>query len=214
VNRIRTLRALSPAPSNGLARGLGAAVNSGALSLDVAIDFLENLQRKSSQGWSDMLRIVLAQFRGGDITLSELHQLASHCIASLKPWNIAVFSMLDQVRNGECTAGETLKFLINSARGKEAPPRNGLLVRGVGSRNGRPSVIIRRTPTVHKDSFFRGSMATSIGASCAAFALLALDLGIEGRPGVYCPEDWAEAEAFFKSMERLGCPRDQIVESI
>jgi hypothetical protein len=57
-------------------------------------------------------------------------------------------------------------------------------------------------------------MATSIGASCAAFALLALDLGTKGRSGVYCPEDWAEPETFFKFMEKLGCPRDQIVESL
>ncbi|KAF4157717.1 hypothetical protein CNMCM6936_003241 [Aspergillus lentulus] len=214
VSRIRTLGALSPAPSNGLARGLGAAVNSGSLSMDVAVDFLESLQSKSSQSWSDMMGIVTAQFRGGDITLNQLYELVYYGMASLKPWNLALCGMFHQVRNGECTAGETLKFLINSARGKEAPRRNGLLVRGVGTRNGRPAVIVKRTPTVDKTSFHGGGMTTFIGASCAAFALLALDLGTKGRSGVYCPEDWADQEEFFKFMEKIGCLRDQIVESL
>lgn len=212
VNRIRTLGALNPAPFNGLARGLGAAVNSGALSMDAAIDFLESMQSKSSVNWTDMLKLITAQFRGGEITLNQLYELASLGISSLKPWNLALWGMVDQVRKGGCTTGEVLSFLIDSARGKQAPRRSGLLVRGVGTRNGHPAVVIRRTPTV-QDPFLGESMATSIGASCAAFALLALDRGTQGRPGIYCPEDWAEPEAFFMAMEKLGCARDQIVES-
>jgi saccharopine dehydrogenase-like NADP-dependent oxidoreductase len=214
VSRIRTLGALNPAPFNGIARGLGAAVNSGTLSMDAAIDFLENMQSQSSESWSDILSMITAQFRGGNVTLNQLYELTSHTISSLKPWNFALWGMVDQVRKGGCTASEVLSFLINSARGKQAPSRAGLLVRGVGTRNGHPAVVMRRTPTVQKDSFLGGSMATSIGASCAAFALLALDLGTERRPGVYCPEDWVKPEAFFKSMEKIGCLRDQIVESI
>jgi saccharopine dehydrogenase-like NADP-dependent oxidoreductase len=75
-------------------------------------------------------------------------------------------------------------------------------------------VSIRRTPLVQKDSFLGESMATSIGASCAAFALMVLDQGAEKRPGVYCPEDWAKPEAFFNAMERLGCPRDHLIETV
>ncbi|KAE8314696.1 Saccharopine dehydrogenase-domain-containing protein [Aspergillus transmontanensis] len=212
--RIRTMGALSPAPFNGLARGLGAAVHSGALSMDAAIDFLEGMQKKPSSSWTETIGAMTAQFRGGDITLKQLYQLAAHGITSLKPWNLALWGMIDQVRKGQCTSGEALSFLINSARGKQAPRRSGILVRGVGTRNGYPAVAIRRTPVVREDSFMGESMATSIGAACAAFALMVLDLGAQKRPGVQCPEDWAELETFIKSMETLGCPRDQVLESV
>ncbi|KAE8389486.1 Saccharopine dehydrogenase-domain-containing protein [Aspergillus alliaceus] len=214
VNRIRTLGALNPAPFNGFARGLGAAVHSGALTMDSAIDFLENMQKKPSASWSETLSAITAQFRGGEISLNQLYQLASGSISSLKPWNLALWGMVNQVRKGECTSAEALGFLINSARGKQAPHRSGILVRGVGTRNGHPAVAIRRTPEVREDSFLGKSMATSIGASCAAFALMVLDLGTKTCPGVYCPEDWAEPEVFLRSMEKLGCPRDQIIESV
>ncbi|KAH8696169.1 Saccharopine dehydrogenase-domain-containing protein [Talaromyces proteolyticus] len=190
VNRIRTSGALNPAPFNGFARGLGAAVNSGTLSMDVAVDFLQNMQRKSSQGWSDMFGVIIAQFRGGDITLNDLYQLDKHGVSSLKPWNLALWGMIDQVRKGECTSGE------------RAPHRSGLLVRGVGTRNGQPAVVIRRTPTDEKDPFLGEAWR------------LRLEHASRGQPGVYCPEDWAEPEAFFTSMQKLGCPQDQIVESV
>ncbi|KAJ5911265.1 Saccharopine dehydrogenase-domain-containing protein [Penicillium subrubescens] len=214
VNRIRTSGALYPRPFNGLARGLGAAVSSGGLSMDDAIFFLAGLQSKSSGNWSDMLTSITAQLRGGDITLNQLSELASLGISSMKPWNYALWGIVDQVRKGGCTIAEVLGFFIDNIRGKPAARRGGMLVRGVGTRNGHPAVVTRRTPTVHKDSFLKGSMATSIGACCAAFTLLALDLGEQRRPGVYCPEDWAKPEAFFKALEKLGCPRDKIIESI
>lgn len=212
VNRIRTLGALNPPPFNGLARGLGAAVNSGALSMDAAVDFLQGIQSKSSESWGDLVGLITAQFRGGEITLNQLYQFASHGASSLKPWSLALWGMIDQVRKGECTTSQVLSFIVNSARGKQAPPRMGLLVRGLGTRSGRPTMLVRRTPTPRKASFLGTSMATSIGASCAAFALLALDPATPKRPGVYCPEDWAHLESFFKCMEKLGCPREQIVE--
>jgi hypothetical protein len=214
VKRIRTFGALDPAPYNGFARGLGAAVNSGALSMDAAVDFLESMQSKSAGGWSDTISAVTAQFRGGDITLNQLYQLASHGVSSLKPWNLALWGMIAQVCKGQCTAGEVLGFLINNARGKQSSPRSGLLVRGVGTRNGHPAVVIGRTPTASEDSSPGQSMATSIGASCAAFALLVLESGAQKHPGVNCPEDWADPVVFFKYMEKLGFPRNQIVESV
>ncbi|CAG8901754.1 unnamed protein product [Penicillium egyptiacum] len=214
VNRIRALGALNPAPFNGLARGLGAAVNSGALSMDAAVDFLQHIQSKPSASWSGMLSAVTAQLQGGNITLNQLYQLASDSVSSLKPLNFALWGMVGQVRKGQCTTGEALGYLVNFVRGKKPPPRSSLLVRGVGTRNGHPAVIIKRSPISRKDSPFGEGMATSIGASCAAFALLALDLEEQGCAGVYCPEDWVEPDAFFKCMEKLGCPRDQIIESV
>ncbi|KAL5358534.1 Saccharopine dehydrogenase-domain-containing protein [Aspergillus floccosus] len=214
VGRIRTLGALSPAPFNGLARGLGAAVHAGMLSMDAAVEYLQRMQTKSNESWSDYFGVIRSKYQGGNITLNQLCQLASVQISSLKPWTCALWGMANQVRLGQFITGEVLSFVINSARGKQAPRRGGILVRGVGTRNGHPVVITRRTPTVRKDSFLGDSMATSIGACCAAFVLLALDRGMQNHPGVYCPEDWAESEAFFMSMEKLGCPRNQIVESI
>ncbi|KAE8142291.1 hypothetical protein BDV38DRAFT_268009 [Aspergillus pseudotamarii] len=181
ITRIRTISALSPAPFNGFARGLGVAVHSGAVSIDAAIDFLDGIQKKPSASWSETI--------------------ASHGIVSLMPLNLALWGMINQVRKGECTSGEVLSFLVDSARGKQALRRSGILVRGIDIRDGHPT-------------FMGESMATSIGASCAAFALMVLDLGARKRPGVQCPEDWAELEIFIKSMEKLGCPWDQILESV
>lgn len=212
VNRIRTLGALSPAPFNGLARGLGAAVNSNALSMDAAVDFLERMQAPPSGSWGDAFNAVSAQFCGGEITLNQMYQLAPHAASSLKPWYLALWGMIDQVRKGQCSGGDVVDFLVNYARGKKSPPRSGLLVRGVGTLNGHPTVTVRRTPTPEGPSLNQ-SMATSIGASCAAFALMALDLGAKELPGVYCPEDWAEPAIFFNYMDKLGFPRNQIIES-
>ncbi|KAJ5815341.1 Saccharopine dehydrogenase-domain-containing protein [Penicillium riverlandense] len=213
VNRIRNGGAFNPAPFNGFARGLGAAVNSGALSMDEAIDFLLSLQKPSSASWTETLGAITAQFRGGDITLNQLYQLASHGLSSLKPWNFAIWGMLEQVRNGECTAKEVFCYLVNSARGIKAPQRSGMMVRGVGTKNGHPAVVVKRVPNIGPESLLGGKMSTGIGAACAAFVLLVLDQGSQKRPGVYCPEDWADAEAFYKCLERIGCERNHIVES-
>lgn len=214
VTRIRTLGALNPAPYNGFARGIGAGVQSGALTMDAAVDFLEQMQRTSSASWSETFGSITEGLQGGNVTLNQLHQMASDGVRSLKPWRLALWGMIEQIKNGECTTGEVLRFLINSARGKQAPRRSGMLVRGIGTRNGRPAVAIRRTPQGVKDSPLGMSMATIIGACNAAFALMVLDMGSQQHPGVYCPEDWAGPERFFACMERLGFPRDQVVESI
>jgi hypothetical protein len=214
INRIRTLGALTPAPFNGFARGLGAAVNSGALSMDTAIDFLDGLQNRSSTYLSRTLVQIDAQFQGGNITLKQLYQLVSRNISSLKPWNHALWGMIDQVRRGECTIGDIVAFFINFARGKASPSGGGMLVRGIGMRNGHPAVAIRRTPDIKKGSILEGNMATLIGGCCAAFALMVLDMGDQKSPGVFCPEDWAELDTFFKSLEKLGFPRDEVIEQL
>jgi hypothetical protein len=214
VNRIRTLGALNPAPFNGFARGLGAAVNSGALSMDAAVNFLESVQNKLTGSWSDISKAISAQFRGGDISLNQVYGLASNGLTSLKPWNFALWGVIYQIRKGQYSMSEVLSLLINNVRGKQSPGRTGLLVRGIGISNGSPAVVIRRTPTSLDGSSSRLGMATSIGACCAAFALLALDMEAQRDPGVYCPEDWAKPVAFFEYMEKLGIPRNQLIESV
>ncbi|WP_433031738.1 saccharopine dehydrogenase family protein [Actinomycetospora sp. CA-053990] len=133
---------------------------------------------------------------------------------SLKGWRHALAGMVEQVRTGECTTGEVLDFLISSARGKTAPTyRGGLLVRAIGARDGRPAVSIKRTPTSGAGTFLFKDMAAITGTACAAFMTMALDLGRE-RPGVFAPEDWAQPEAFYKALERVGTPRAEIIESL
>ncbi|KAL5614161.1 hypothetical protein FOVSG1_003224 [Fusarium oxysporum f. sp. vasinfectum] len=121
VNRIRTMGALNPVPYNGFARGLGAAVHAGTLSMEDAVDFLINLQKGSAISWSEAFGAFTAQLRGGDITLNQLVQLASHGVSTLKPWNHAIWGMIKQVRNGECRIADVVKFLVNSTLGKRHP---------------------------------------------------------------------------------------------
>ncbi|HCE0934740.1 TPA: saccharopine dehydrogenase, partial [Acinetobacter baumannii] len=51
------------------------------------------------------------------------------------------------------------------------------------------------------------------GTACAAFMVLALD-ETGKRSGTFAPEDWAEPEAFYTALERVGTPRAEIVESV
>lgn len=214
ANRIRCIGAINPAPFNGFARGLAVAVRTGALSMDAATDFLWKLAKKgTSPGWSTVIRTLTAQLRGGEITLKELYQLSSHTIGSFSPWRHALWGMIAQIRNGECSATEVLRFLINSARGKNPPYLSGMMVRVIGSRDGHPAVVMRRRPAAGRKALGR-SMGAEIGACCATFILMALEpRAAESRAGVFCPEDWADPQAFYRNMQRLGCRPEEIVES-
>jgi saccharopine dehydrogenase-like NADP-dependent oxidoreductase len=215
ATRIRCLGGLDPAPFNGIARGLGAAVRRQDLTLDEAVNFLVNLINNppSHGGWSKAFGAIVESFRGGDITIKELFQLASNAAHSLEPWRFAVMGMMDQIWSGECTVGEVLGFILSSARGKTAVYRGGLLVRAVGSRHGHPAVVIKRTPKCGEDSFLFKNMAAITGTACAAFMVMALEAG-QKHSGVFCPEDWAEPQAFYKALERVGTSPDEIVESL
>jgi hypothetical protein len=216
ATRIRCLGGMDPAPVNGIARGLGVAVRSQAIPMDAAVSFMVNLAAKntSAGGWGGAWSAVSQHLRGGDITLNQLMQLASHTTEALTPWSYAIWGIIDQIRSGECTATGVLQFFIDAARGKYAPYRSGLLIRAVGTRNGHPAVAIRRTPSTGPDSFLGKSMGAITGASCAAFMVMAIEGGDTKQGGVFCPEDWAEPGAFYKALERLGCPADDIVETL
>jgi hypothetical protein len=56
-------------------------------------------------------------------------------------------------------------------------------------------------------------MAAVTGTACAAFMLLALEQ--DGtRSGTFAPEDWADPQAFYKALERVGTPCSELVESV
>jgi hypothetical protein len=56
-------------------------------------------------------------------------------------------------------------------------------------------------------------MAAITGTACAAFMVLALDEA-GTRAGSYAPEDWADPQAFYQALERVGTPNNQIVEAV
>ncbi|MFB7234074.1 saccharopine dehydrogenase family protein [Streptomyces sp. NPDC056269] len=128
-------------------------------------------------------------------------------------WRHALGGMITQVRRGESRAGELLKFLGASAIRRRYTWRGGLLARVSGTRNGRPAVAVRRTPVSGPGAYLVASMATVTGTACAAFMVLALDEAGK-RAGSFAPEDWAEPEAFYNALERVGTPRYEIVESV
>lgn len=216
ASQIRCFGGVDPIPNQGIARGLGTAARTGLLPMKEAVDFLHALANNQVSGESlgAAVGAIKEHLRGGDITLNQLGELASHTSQSLAPLRYGLSGMYDQIRSGEVSLFQVLSFLISSARGKVEAYRSGLLVRVTGLRNGAPAVSMRRTPSTGKDSFLGHSMGGVTGGSTAAFMLLALDPQNKKRAGVFCPEDWAEPQAFYKALERLGCPANDIVESL
>ncbi|KAE8407111.1 Saccharopine dehydrogenase-domain-containing protein [Aspergillus pseudonomiae] len=215
TSRIRCLGGLDPAPFNGIARGLGTAVRRQALSMDEAVNFLLGLVNNapSYSGWTDALGGLTGHFRGGDITIKELWHLVAQGAQALGPWRYALMGMIDQIRSGECTVGEILSFIASSVRGQPAPYRGSLLVRAIGSRQGHPAVVIKRTAKCGEGSYLMKDMASITGTACAAFMVMALEPG-QKRTGVFAPEDWAKPQAFYQALEQVGTPREEIVECL
>jgi hypothetical protein len=180
--------------------------------MDDAVDFLYNLASKppSSGGLGEGFGALKEQLRGGDITLNELYQLVS---CSIGPLRYALWGMLEQIWNGECTVAEVATYILNAVTGTKIENRGNILVRAVGMRGGVSTVITKRNPKNGKDSYLCQSMGTVTGTSTAAFMVMALEDGHQ-RSGVFCPEDWAEPETFYKALERVGVPKDEIVETI
>jgi saccharopine dehydrogenase-like NADP-dependent oxidoreductase len=216
ARRIRCFGGLGPAPMNGIARGLGRAVRSQALTKDEAVQFLLNFINNppSAAGWGEAFGALGQQLRGGDITLKELFALAGHAAKGLDPWRYALMGMMEQIWTGECTAGEVLGFIVSSARGQTYENHGGLLVRAVGTRNGHPAVAIKKTRKSGPDCYLFKTMGTVTGTACAAFIVLALEAGQGRGGGVFCPEDWAEPEKFYAALEKVGTPKDESVMSL
>ncbi|MGW5303199.1 saccharopine dehydrogenase family protein [Streptomyces griseoluteus] len=181
ARRIRCVGGLDPAPFNGLARGLGLAVQRGRITVDQAVGFIQAV----------------------------LHNRVNDATALRH----ALRGMTGQVRRGESGAGTLSRFLLASALRRTYPWRGGLLARVTGTRNGRPAVAVRRTVVSGPDSYLAASMGSLTGTACAAFMVLALDEAGK-RSGAFAPEDWADPEAFYTALERVGTPRHEIVEAL
>lgn len=214
ATRIRCLGGMEPAQVNGIARGLGNAVRNGQISADDAVEWLFNLTVNPptlgdlTLSWGGFM-----QHFNGNTSVSDLWQLINHVYKQTGPWKYAFQGMLQQVWNGETTLADLFKFIVSVARGQTMENHGGLLVRAVGKRQGRPSVITIRTPKSEKNSYLCQTMGTCTGTSCAAFMTMAL-AGSESRCGVLNPEDWAEPEAFYKALQSVGTPADELPEIV
>ncbi|PIG86214.1 hypothetical protein AARAC_004698 [Aspergillus arachidicola] len=213
ATRIKCLGGLHPPTKWGFARGLGAAVRRGALPMADAVDFQYNarLGKVSPNVWIQMLRDYLERVPGVEIANPEISQRVQQAARSRGPWDHALNGMIEQVHNGECTKEEVADYLISVIGGGGPETINGLLVRAIGTRNGHPAVVTKRTPTVGIDSYLLRSMATLTGTSCAAFALMALN-NTQAKNGVFSPEDWAEPSAFYEALRAVGTPAEELVE--
>jgi hypothetical protein len=153
----------------------------------------------------------------GTMTVTEgvdfLEDLLNSKLGSVKGWKAALGGMRDQVKRGDTTAGEALRFLGKSAIRRTYPYKGGLLARVCGTKDGRPAVAIRRTPLAGPGSYLMKDMAAITGGATAAFMLLALDEAGQ-RAGAFAPEDWADPQAFYRALERIGTPSHEIVESV
>src|SRR4051795_3648714 len=118
-----------------------------------------------------------------------------------------------QIKRGETTTREVLKFVTTSVIRRTYPYKGGLLARVDGTKDGRPAVAIRRTPSSGPGSYLMTDMAAITGGATAAFMLLALDEAGR-RAGAFAPEDWADPQAFYRALERIGAPAHDIVESV
>jgi saccharopine dehydrogenase-like NADP-dependent oxidoreductase len=215
ATRIQCFGSLDPKPLNGIARGLGSAVRANALTMDDAVEFLHTLANKPPldgglSGLTGAFEAFKGQLRGGDITLKELFYLVSH---SVGPLRYALWGMLEQIWNGECATAEVVTYILNALTGKKIENRGNILVRAVGMRDGIPTVITKRNAKNGKDTYLCQSMGTVTGTSTAAFMVMALEDGHK-RSGVFSPEDWAQPEVFYKALERVGVPKEEIIESI
>jgi hypothetical protein len=183
--------------------------------MDDAVEFLYHLASKPPLegglgGLAEAFQAFKGQLRGGDISLKELYCLISQ---SIGPLRYALWGMLEQIWSGECSVAEVATYILNATTGTKIENRGNILVRVVGTRGGVPTVITKRNPKNGKETYLCQSMGTVTGTSTAAFMVMALEDGHK-RSGVFCPEDWAEPQVFYSALERVGVPKDEIIESI
>jgi saccharopine dehydrogenase-like NADP-dependent oxidoreductase len=142
-----------------------------------------------------------------------MEDLLNNRFGSPKGWRHATAGLIDLIRTREGTVRELAKFLALSAVRRRYRWRGGLLVQVTGLRDGRPAVATKRTPLSGPDTYLARDMAAVTGTACAAFMLLALEQ--DGtRYGAFAPEDWADSQAFYKALERVGTPSSEIVEAV
>ncbi|MUL49862.1 saccharopine dehydrogenase [Mycobacterium sp. CBMA293] len=166
--------------------------------------------------YNGLIRGVGLAVQKGQMPVEEaidfLVALLTNKFGSVQGWRHALSGLRDVVRTGEVTRTELIKFLAKAAVGHAFPYKSGLKVEVTGLRNGVPTVVSRRTPTSGPGTYLFTDMAAATGTACAAFMVVALDDESGSRAGVFTPEEWAEPQRFYQALERVGTPRDEILD--
>lgn len=169
--------------------------------------------------FNGMARGVALAVQAGRLTMDEGVDYVLDVVArnrffgNTRGLRAALGGAVAQVLRGENTWSNLGRFLFLSALRRRYVWRGGLIARVSGTRDGRPAVAVRRTPVSGPKTYLWANMATMTGTACAAFMVLALDEAGE-RAGAFAPEDWADPQAFYTALERVGTPRHEIVESV
>ncbi|KAL4894123.1 Saccharopine dehydrogenase-domain-containing protein [Aspergillus ambiguus] len=215
ADSIRCFGGLYPSTKFGCARGLGNAVRRGILPIDEAGDF----QLKARHGklepevGGQLLRDLAAEFPRLEIDSQQSSRLLKQAKGSNRAAAYAFEGLIDQIKRGETSKEDVRDFLIEATGYSEKVETAGaLLVRAVGTRNGHPAIVTKRTPTCGSDSYLMRSMGSVTGTACAAFMTMALHAG-QTLSGVFSPEDWAEPQAFYKALEAVGVPAKELPET-
>lgn len=168
--------------------------------------------------YNGMVRGVALAVQKGQMPVEEainfLEALLTGKLGSLTGWRHALSGMRDLVRTGEATRSELIRFLALSAVGHVFPYKSGLKVEVTGLRDGIPTVASRRTSVAGPDTYLFTDMAAATGTACAAFMVVALDGGSDVRAGVFTPEEWVEPRAFYRALERVGVPSQELPAAV
>ncbi|MGW4119561.1 saccharopine dehydrogenase family protein [Nocardia sp. NPDC004711] len=166
--------------------------------------------------YNGMVRGVGLAVQKGDMPMNKaidfLEAVMTNKFGSVKGWRKVLSGLRNLVRTGEATRTELVKFLALAAVGHTFPHKTALKVEVTGLRNGVPTVVSRRTPVSGPGTYLFTNMAAATGTACAAFMVVALDEEPGTHAGVFTPEEWAEPERFYKALERVGTPREEIFE--
>ncbi len=144
--------------------------------------------------------------------LDFLESLLRNGPGSIQGWRATLWGMKAQIRHGQTTRRAVLAFFLLSAIRRTYAYRGGLLARVSGTKGGRSAESTRRTTISVANSPVWCDLAGITGASAAAFTLLALD-GRNLPAGTYAAEDWVRPDAFYRALEDVGVPREEIVEA-
>src|SRR5262249_45231161 len=131
-------------------------------------------------------------------------------VGGLKGWGIARGGERAQVKRGEGTHNQFLRYTIPSTPGKEFPYKGGRMAQTYRNQKRKPHVASRRTQMLPGHAM--DDMGGVTGTPCAAFAVLALQQRSD-RAGVFFPEDWADPTKFYDALEACGVPRAETVEA-
>ncbi|MDD7966173.1 saccharopine dehydrogenase family protein [Actinomycetospora lemnae] len=105
AGRIRCVGGLDPAPLNGLARGIGLAVQEGRMTAEEAVDFVHGViqgRLGSPQGWRHTLRGMIGQVRRGESGVAAMTTfLATSAVKHVYPYKGGLLARVYGLKDGK-----------------------------------------------------------------------------------------------------------------